>query len=138
MAKDTKNLKATKTGTELPSKEAFEKALEEAQQRKNAAADMSGKHGAVVKNFCERYGMDKTVFNFTRKLREMSPERRQDTLRQVFEATDLMGYTDQADLFDDGTDDRVREEAGKSRRVSGAKPDGTIDDLAGGAEPRPH
>lgn len=79
----------------------LKKLMAEASAAKTAAAEASGEHGALVKNACERFNIERNAFSWTRKLNEMEGPKRMAVIRQMLDFGSKLGFFDQIDAFDD-------------------------------------
>lgn len=75
--------------------------VREATSAKEAAAEASGEHGAIVKNACERFGIEKNAFSWVRRLNDMEGPKRMAVIRQLLDFSSKLGFFDQIDAFDD-------------------------------------
>lgn len=80
---------------------ALKQLIKDATAAKTAAAEASGEHGALVKNACERYNIERNAFSWTRKLNEMEGAKRIAVVRQLIDFCGKLGHFDQVDAFDD-------------------------------------
>lgn len=96
MAQDVSETQVKKyTGDEL------ERALKDATRHKDQAAEYQGMHGQAVKQFCDRYHVNRRAFSLTRQMREMEVQKRLEMMRELVRMWHLQGFFAQADAFDD-------------------------------------
>lgn len=108
----------------------LKRVIEEASRQKALSAEYAGNHGSVVKNACERYGLEKTAFTFARRLRDMEDGKRQGVIRALLDYGEKLGFFDQIDVFDDtvGTLRRIVERA-EGTASAAPEPDAPVDDF---------
>lgn len=81
--------------------EEFKKLMADMSARRRVASERSGEHGALVKNACDRYGLEKNALTFTRRMFDMEDGKRQGILRSMISYWNTMGWFRQVDAFDD-------------------------------------
>lgn len=95
-----KEVKDTKEPTGI-TKADLERVIAEAIRQKQTASEYAGLHGKVVANAVEQYGIEKTAFTFSRRLREMEEGRQATVIRSCIDYWHKLGFFDQTDAFSD-------------------------------------
>jgi hypothetical protein len=100
------------------------KAMEESTRLRDQQSSYGGFLGNHVKNFTERTGYSRPAFAFIAKLHRLGDDmKRQQLIREVLMGVELMGWSDQGDLFDN-IQSHIDEHA---ERDSGEEEDGEPD-----------
>jgi len=97
-----KEVKDTKEPTGI-TKADLERVIAEAIRQKQTASEYAGLHAKVVANAVEQYGIEKTAFTFSRRLREMEEGRQATVIRSCIDYWHKLGFFDQTDAFSDTT-----------------------------------
>ena len=82
-------------------KEDIQRVIREATQQKQRASEYQSSVGGFIKGQIERFELDRTAFNWTLRLNNMEPTRKQAVLREFLDYSLKAGHFDQVDMFDD-------------------------------------
>lgn len=107
-------------------KKQIERAMQSAAKARQEAAEATGQHGQMVKEFVEKHGVERKAFTWARNLYEAAEDKRQMVIRDFLDICKELGFLDQQDMFDN-LDDRVVPLNAKGQTVEEA----TAEELAG-------
>lgn len=102
MAKNAKTAAAEEKNEQDLTPKLLTDIIADASRQRKRASELSGQHGKIVQSACERYGLSKEAFTFTRKLYEMEEKKRAGVIRGCEKLWDMLGFFDQDDMFDKG------------------------------------
>ena len=77
------------------------RSVEEILRQKDNASEYSGLAGKATQMAIEKHSLDRRALGIIVSLKRADEQKRQTTLRSIFEYADKMGFFDQIDAFDD-------------------------------------
>lgn len=98
MAKKQKMEDAPKHGVDAAE---LRRSVEEILRQKDNASEYSGLAGKATQMAIEKHSLDRRALGIIVSLKRADEQKRQTTLRSIFEYADKMGFFDQIDAFDD-------------------------------------
>lgn len=104
----------------------FQRIIAEINRQKSLASEYNGAGGKLTRDAIANHSLDRKAFGVVTSLAKVDEQKRQATVRALFEYVEKAGFLDQLDAFNDVTDMLAAIVERARARIPNRENDGTV------------